>query len=152
MRAPFLANADGPTESLGSAFCWRGVWRRASAVCASLWNLKESAWLPTCMHPVMDIDRLSESELLTLNRRIVERLKLMQQARQNESMLKFNLGDRVSFDPDGRVRVGILSRYNKKTVTVITEEGQHWTVAPTLLRKHLEHVAQEPANMVRIAS
>ena len=51
-----------------------------------------------------------------------------------------------------RVRVGILSRYNKKTVTVITEEGQHWTVAPTLLRKHLEHVAQEPANMVRIAS
>ena len=104
------------------------------------------------MNPVMDIDRLSESELLTLNRRIVERLKLMQQVRQHQSMLKFNLGDRVSFDPDGRVRVGILSRYNKKTVTVITEEGQHWTVAPTLLRKHLEHVAQEPANMVRIAS
>ena len=80
------------------------------------------------MNPAMDIDRLSESELLTLNRRIVQRLKLMQQARQNESMLKFDLGDRVSFDPDGRVRVGILSRYNKKTVTVITEEGQHWTV------------------------
>ena len=102
------------------------------------------------MSPAMDIDRLSESELLTLNRRIVQRLKLMQQVRQNESMLKFDLGDRVSFDPDGRVRVGILSRYNKKTVTVITEEGQHWTVAPTLLRKHLEHVAQEPANMVWI--
>jgi hypothetical protein len=30
---------------------------------------------------------------------------------------------------------GIITRYNKKTVTVITDSGQHWNVAPGLLRK-----------------
>jgi hypothetical protein len=29
----------------------------------------------------------------------------------------------------------MLTRYNKKTVTVITDNGQHWNVAPGLLRK-----------------
>ena len=31
--------------------------------------------------------------------------------------------------------VGMLTRYNKKTVTVITDSGQHWNVAPGFLRK-----------------
>jgi hypothetical protein len=31
--------------------------------------------------------------------------------------------------------VGMLTRYNKKTVTVITDSGQHWNVAPAFLRK-----------------
>jgi hypothetical protein len=29
----------------------------------------------------------------------------------------------------------MLTRYNKKTVTVITDSGQHWNVAPAFLRK-----------------
>jgi hypothetical protein len=29
----------------------------------------------------------------------------------------------------------MLTRYNKKTVTVITDDGQHWNVSPILLRK-----------------
>jgi hypothetical protein len=29
----------------------------------------------------------------------------------------------------------MLTRYNKKTVTVITDDGQHWTVSPNFLRK-----------------
>jgi hypothetical protein len=29
----------------------------------------------------------------------------------------------------------MLTRYNKKTVTVITEGGEHWNVAPGLLRR-----------------
>jgi hypothetical protein len=29
----------------------------------------------------------------------------------------------------------MLTRYNKKTVTVITESGEHWNVAPGLLRR-----------------
>ena len=42
----------------------------------------------------------------------------------------------LSFQPDGRpVLFGMLTRYNKKTVTVITEAGEHWTVSPHLLRK-----------------
>ena len=51
-------------------------------------------------------------------------------------MLDFRIGDRVTFQPEGRPPLfGILTRYNKKTVTVITDSGQHWNVAPGLLRK-----------------
>jgi len=28
-----------------------------------------------------------------------------------------------------------LTRYNKKTVTVITDSGEHWNVAPSVLHK-----------------
>ena len=51
-------------------------------------------------------------------------------------MLEFSIGDRVSFQPEGRpLQVGMLTRYNKKTVTVITESGEHWNIAPGLLRR-----------------
>jgi len=51
-------------------------------------------------------------------------------------MLDFRIGDRVTFQPDGRpLLFGIITRYNRKTVTVITDGGQHWNVAPGLLRK-----------------
>lgn len=49
-------------------------------------------------------------------------------------MLEFKIGDRVSFQPDGHRRVvGMLTRYNRKTVTVITDDGQRWNVTPRLL-------------------
>lgn len=42
----------------------------------------------------------------------------------------------MTFQPDGRPPLfGIITRYNKKTVTDITDSGQHWNVAPSLLRK-----------------
>jgi len=84
----------------------------------------------------IDIDKLSEEELIDLNNRIVARLRFLGQMRAHSQMLDFKIGDRVTFQPEGRAPLfGILTRYNKKTVTVITESGQHWNVAPGLLRK-----------------
>ena len=84
----------------------------------------------------IDIDKLSEEELIDLNHRIVERLRFLSQMRAHSKMLDFRIGDRVTFQPEGRPPVvGMLTRYNKKTVTVITDSGQHWNVAPGLLRK-----------------
>jgi len=84
----------------------------------------------------IDIEKLSEAELVDLNNRIVERLRFLREMRTHRQMLEFRVGDRVSFHPDGRpVLIGMLTRYNKKTVTVITEQGEHWNVAPSLLRK-----------------
>ena len=84
----------------------------------------------------IDIDRLTEAELIDLNHRIVERLRFLSQMRAHSQMLDFKIGDRVTFHPEGRPPVvGMLTRYNKKTVTVITDSGQHWNVAPGLLRK-----------------
>src|SRR6266436_1468888 len=84
----------------------------------------------------IDIDGLTEAELIDLNHRVVERLKFLRHMRAHSQMLEFSIGDRVSFQPEGRLlQVGILTRYNKKTVTVITESGEHWNVAPGLLRR-----------------
>jgi hypothetical protein len=83
----------------------------------------------------IDIDKLTEEELIDLNNRVVVRLRFLHQMRAHSQMLDFRIGDRVTFQPEGRPAFGIVTRYNKKTVTVITDSGQHWNVAPGLLRK-----------------
>jgi hypothetical protein len=84
----------------------------------------------------IDIDKLSESDLIDLNHRIVERLRFLNQMRRHSQMLDFAIGQRVAFHPEGHPQLfGIITRYNKKTVTVITDTGQHWNVAPGFLRK-----------------
>ena len=84
----------------------------------------------------INIDKLTESELVDLNHRIVERLKFLESIQHHQEMMKFSIGEKVSFEPPGRGRqMGTLVKYNKKSVTVITEEGQKWTVSPHLLSK-----------------
>jgi hypothetical protein len=82
----------------------------------------------------IDITILSEDELIDLHRRITERLRFLSQTRAHHKMLEFKVGDRVSFKPDDRPALnGVLTKYNKKTVTIITDNGEHWNVAPGLL-------------------
>ena len=81
------------------------------------------------------IKRLNEEDLLFLNRLIVERLKLISQARATMLMTSFTKGDRVAFQtPDGRRREGVVLHLNKKTISVATDDGHRWNVAPGLLR------------------
>jgi hypothetical protein len=83
----------------------------------------------------IDIDHLTEAELIDLNNRIVERLRFLNQMRSHKQMLEFRIGDRVAFQPPGRpMLTGILTRYNRKTVTVVTDGGGRWNVAPGLLQ------------------
>ena len=84
----------------------------------------------------IDIDKLSEKELIELNHRIVERLKFLESVRRHEEMMEFNIGDKVGFSPSSREKqFGVLVKYNKKTVTVVTEQGERWNVSPFLLSK-----------------
>ncbi len=100
----------------------------------------------------VDIDKLTERELIDLNNRIVARLKFLQQMRAHASMLDFSLGERVSFQPDGHpVLFGVITKYNRKSVTVITESGQHWTVVPTFLRK-IKPVQEAAANGAQVVN
>jgi len=81
------------------------------------------------------IKRLNEEDLLFLNRLIVERLKLISQARATTLMTSFTKGDRVGFQaPDGRMMEGMVLRLNKKTVSIATDDGDRWNVVPGLLR------------------
>jgi hypothetical protein len=93
-----------------------------------------------------DIDSLTEAELIELNHKIVARLRFLSQMRSHSAMLDFRIGERVKFSPGGRAdMVGILTQYSKRTVTLITDSGEHWRVAPGLLSK----VEPAPAGSTR---
>jgi len=84
----------------------------------------------------INIDQLTEAELVDLNHRVVARLKFLREMRSHQQMLSFNVGDRVAFQPPGYdTMIGVIAKYNRKTVTVITEQGQQWNVAPVFLTK-----------------
>lgn len=81
------------------------------------------------------IKRLNEEDLLFLNRLIVERLKLISQARATTLMISFTKGDRVGFQAlDGRMLEGMVLRLNKNSISNATDDGHQWNVAPGLLR------------------
>ena len=73
----------------------------------------------------INIDRLTEHELIELNHRVVARLKFLRELRAHVQMLDFNIGDRMCFQPNGSSLVtGILTKYNRKTVSVLSDQGQ----------------------------
>jgi len=84
----------------------------------------------------IDIDGLSEDELIELNHKVVARLRFLREMRSHALMLDFRIGEKVRFHPDGHPELtGTITKYNKRTVTVITEGGQHWNVSPGFLKK-----------------
>jgi hypothetical protein len=100
----------------------------------------------------IDIDKLTEAELIDLNNRVVARLKFLHQMRAHAHMLDFSIGQRVSFQPEGHpLLTGFITKYNRKTVTIITETGQQWNVSPVFLRK-VEPSASTPAPSAQILS
>ncbi len=61
-------------------------------------------------------------------------------------MLEFRIGERVTFHPDGRPQVtGMITRYNKKTVSIVTDDGQRWNVAPHFLEGAAPRATSKPA-------
>ena len=109
--------------------------------------------LPPSVETMIDIDKLNEAQLIDLNHRVVARLKFLQQMRAHAHMLDFSIGQKVSFQPDGHPLLhGIIAKYNRKTVTVITDTGQQWNVSPNFLRRAESSSAStgDGANVVRV--
>ena len=101
----------------------------------------------------INIDALTEDELADLNRRIVERLRFLQHMRSHKQMLEFRIGDRVAFQGDGRGRVeGMLTRYNRRTVTILTDDGDQWNVSPSLVSRATAtgKKPQVPSNVIQL--
>jgi hypothetical protein len=97
-----------------------------------------------------DITKLSEDELVELNRRIVERLQFIRSARNLTQLARFSVGMSVEFDTDdGRTISGTVARLNQRTATVIGEAGR-WRVSPSLLRP--VPVARDTAQASRIVA
>jgi hypothetical protein len=82
----------------------------------------------------IDLDALTREELLALNHRIVERLKMLDTLDTHQSMMQFHPGARVSFTGNAGERLtATLMKFNRKTVTVVTDSGQRWNISPQLL-------------------
>ena len=81
------------------------------------------------------LDQFTGAELVHLNHLVVERLRLIRQVRDHQAMIQFRVGQRVGFTTSGgRTVRGILTRYNRKSVSILSEQGESWTVTPSLIR------------------
>ena len=92
----------------------------------------------------IDIDGLSFEELLELNQRVVARLKMLESMQARIEMMQFNLGQWVSFEHQGGRLLATLVKYNRKTVTVVTDNGQRWNISPHLLSAVKEAGTAQP--------
>lgn len=98
---------------------------------------------------LIDLTKLSEDDLIQLNRRIVERLQLIRSARSLTQLARFSVGMVVEFDTeDGRTISGTVASLNRRTATVVTPSGR-WRVSPSLLRTAgMSHASSTPAARV----
>lgn len=79
------------------------------------------------------ISHLDVEDLMMLNHIIVDRIKLVRAERKAQSMAAFEVGDAVYFFNKQEERIdGTVLRLNKKTLSLVTEDGQRWNVAPEL--------------------
>lgn len=82
----------------------------------------------------IDIDHLTIEQLEALNHRVVERLKFLDAVQAHREMMALNIGAKVSFESSRHGhQVGTVIKFNRKTVTVVTDDGRRWNVAPQFL-------------------
>lgn len=97
----------------------------------------------------IDIEGLNEPDLIDLNHRIVARLRMLAELRAHRGMMQFRVGDRVAFQVPGEgVIEGLLTKYNRKTVTILAKDGRTWRVSPSFLARVVEgwDQAERPAS------
>lgn len=91
-----------------------------------------------------EIQKLNYDELIEVNRRVVARIKELREARNRFEIRQFRIGNSVEFcTTEGELITGIVARINKKTVGIITEEGEMWRVSPSMLKKSSKTIELE---------
>ena len=82
----------------------------------------------------VNIEGLSEQELVALNRRVVTRIKEMRHKRNPNEKFRFIVGDPVMFNhPKGGIGHGVVVKCNVKTIDVDGDDGMEWRVSPMAL-------------------
>ena len=89
----------------------------------------------------IDIEKLSLEDLSDLNRRIVRRIQYLASLKTRAQLDRFEVGDRVTFQSDGRAVEGIVvsrlpagRQVNRKTLSIRTKDT-HWNIHPKFLTK-----------------
>jgi hypothetical protein len=82
----------------------------------------------------IDIERFSLEELIDLNKRVVRRIEYLHGLKTRAHLDKFEEGDRVTFQSDGRTVEGIVTRVNRKTLSIRTKDTR-WNIHPHFVTK-----------------
>ena len=82
----------------------------------------------------IDIEKLALEDLLDLNRRVIRRIQYLSSLKTRSQLDRYEVGDRVSFQSDGRAVEGIIVRVNRKTLSVRTKDS-HWNLHPHFVTK-----------------
>jgi hypothetical protein len=80
------------------------------------------------------LEHLSLEELVELNKRVVQRIHELHGRKTQKELEPFKVGDRVSFQSDGRMVEGLVVRVNRKTLSVRTGETS-WILHPRFVTK-----------------
>ncbi len=83
----------------------------------------------------IDVEKLSLEELIDLNRRVVRRIQYLASLKTRAQLDRFDVGDRVTFQCDGRAVSGVVIRVNRKTLSIHTDDHHHWNIHPKFLTK-----------------
>lgn len=82
------------------------------------------------------IKGLSIDELISLNKMVVERIKVLNQIETSNAMRKYNIGECVEFeDNNNQIIKGRIIKINKKTISILTNGNLQWNVHPSFIRK-----------------
>lgn len=81
------------------------------------------------------IDKLDDEDLLPLYTQIGHRLNLIRKARDLYALSHLSIGQRAAFHHNGQHIEGIIIRINQRTVSIFTDDGRRWTVAPRYLQR-----------------
>jgi len=84
------------------------------------------------------IDHLSEKELMMINQLVVEKLKYIQKSTSLKAMSNFIVGDRICFERNNELIIGVVKKINQKTISIETDEGIGWNVHPSFLKRYIE--------------
>ncbi|MEA3421439.1 MAG: hypothetical protein U9Q97_07175 [Acidobacteriota bacterium] len=100
----------------------------------------------------MDIEHFSLEELMELHWKILKRIQKIRKMKLYDDLQKFDVGDKVSFKGKEEDTItGIVVRVNQKSLTIKTDQGTTWYVAPALVTK-IQLLQQEyDANIYREA-
>ena len=85
----------------------------------------------------IEIEKLSLKELVELHNKIARRLWELQKGKLSEELGEFQIGDKVSFQAEGKMIIGIVIRVNKKTLSIRSQEGC-WYVSPWMVKKVID--------------
>lgn len=92
------------------------------------------------------IDDLSDDEVYQLYRQLTDKVRQIHEYAEKLALNSFHPLERAYFHKNERHIEGIVIQVNRRTVSILTDDGERWTVAPQYLTKVIVTPPQPNAN------